>query len=237
MTERGRKIEAIKGWVEDRADLRTAVGALSAATAVVFGAVGGVTGYNIGRHHETTPDSSTGTVEQQLEEYRESVERTVFLQETMDKAGAQLVKSCGNVDEFRCTYTDMAGNVYDLSGLNIQMPDGVSTVTIQSIGDERVSFGVDINNDPQEGVVSTERTWARIEGDKGVDAWISVVNGVYQVGIQYNDGGYASSDEVLNAFDAAKLDGQVMSTIDAIVAGFGYEEGSNSTQVADPVPV
>ena len=233
MTERGRKIEAIKGWVEDRADLRTAVGAL----AVVFGAVGGVTGYNIGRHHETTPDSSTGTVEQQLEEYRESVERTVSLQETMDKAGAQLVKSCGNVDEFRCTYTDMTGNVHNLSDLNIQMPDGVSTVTIQSIGDERVSFGVDINNDPQEGVVSTEKTWARIEGDKGVDAWISVVNGVYQVGIQYNDGGYASSDEVLNAFDAAKLDGQVMSTIDAIVAGFGYEEGSNSTQVADPVPV
>ena len=237
MTERGRKIEAIKGWVEDRADLRTAVGALSAATAVVFGAAGGVTGYNIGRHHETTPDSSTGTVEQQLEEYRESVERTVSLQETMDKAGAQLVKSCGNVDEFRCTYTDMTGNVHNLSDLNIQMPDGVSTVTIQSIGDERVSFGVDINNDPQEGVVSTEKTWARIEGDKGVDAWISVVNGVYQVGIQYNDGGYASSDEVLNAFDAAKLDGQVMSTIDAIVAGFGYEEGSNSTQVADPVPV
>jgi hypothetical protein len=169
MTERGRKIEAIKGWVEDRADLRTAVGALSAATAVVFGAVGGVTGYNIGRHHETTPDSSTGTVEQQLEEYRESVERTVFLQETMDKAGAQLVKSCGNVDEFRCTYTDMTGNVHNLSDLNIQMPDGVSTVTIQSIGDERVSFGVDINNDPQEGVVSTERTWARIEGDKASD--------------------------------------------------------------------
>ena len=58
MTERGQRIETIKGWVEDRADLRTAVGA-GAAAAVVFGAVGGVTGYNIGRQHETAPDSPT----------------------------------------------------------------------------------------------------------------------------------------------------------------------------------
>ena len=136
MTERGRKIEAIKGWVEDRADLRTAVGA-GAAAAVVFGAVGGVTGYNIGRQHETAPDSPTETAQpveetgwtaEDVEVYRaeqatieqwiEGDGRKENVQNFANRAGQAVVNHCIKVGDCDVTFKSEQGDieVFPLTG-------------------------------------------------------------------------------------------------------------------------
>ncbi len=207
---------------------------LAGVAAILIGAstAGVLSGYFTGEQRE---DYDLPTIEQMdpLDEYLGGVERAASLQSAMDDAGAKLVESCGDTNNFSCTFTDAMGNTYDLNDLNTVMPDGRISLTIHSIDDPGVSFGVGIDNDPDK--ISAEKVWAHSEGVDGsnVDAWISQVEGsVYNVGMQYGDW-YETSEHTSSVLEAANLDSKVVGAIQALIAtkGSSIEETDSAQRV------